>query len=189
MLTGVGGDLSKPGPFSSPQPRSRSHELVTTLRAGRHATCCTFLSMSTLAYTALFVGCCSLGFGCSDPDTTPLAAGGDGGATVASSTSGPHKATSSTITGNGGGGAFAMAPHHAYPQVPDQGGPKLNHLHMVTVVQAADSQSTQLQAYGDWIVSSQWLTAVGAEYGVASGTHELVTLPGPAPTDVTTNDA
>jgi hypothetical protein len=36
-------------------------------------------------------------------------------------------------------------------------------------------------------VHLRWLPAVGAEYGVASGTHELVTLPGPAPTDVTTD--
>ncbi len=76
------------------------------------------------------------------------------------------------------------APHHAYPMVPDQGGPKLAHLHLVTVLQAGDSQAAKLQSYGDWIVGSPWLTAVGAEYGVGSGTHELITLPGPAPTDV-----
>jgi hypothetical protein len=63
------------------------------------------------------------------------------------------------------------------PQIPNQGGPVLDHLHLVTVTFPGFTQQTQAEAFGDWVVTSSWLSTVGAEYGVGTGTHESVRMP------------
>ncbi len=65
--------------------------------------------------------------------------------------------------------AYPAATHTPYPQVPDQGGPKLAHPQLVTVTFANDSRAADLEAFAQWIATSDWLTAVGAEYGVHTG--------------------
>src|SRR5207244_4164734 len=47
----------------------------------------------------------------------------------------------------------------------------------------------EMQAFGDFIVSSQWLTTVGADYGVGAGTHVAkVVLQDPLPTTPISDD-
>lgn len=65
--------------------------------------------------------------------------------------------------------AYPTAPHTPYPQIPDQGGPRLAHPQLVTVTFANDPRAPTLEAFAQWIVGSSWLHAVGAEYGVDAG--------------------
>ncbi len=65
--------------------------------------------------------------------------------------------------------AFGVAAHTAYPQLPDLGGPRLAHPQIVTVTFANDPRAATFEAFASWIVTSDWLAAVGAEYGVGPG--------------------
>lgn len=72
-------------------------------------------------------------------------------------------------------GLLGCAEHHGPPPVPslpaveDFGGPKLAHPQLVPIVYADDTAADALISYHQWLVSSRWLTAVGAEYGVGAG--------------------
>jgi hypothetical protein len=65
--------------------------------------------------------------------------------------------------------AYPTADHAAYPQVPDQGGPTLQHPQLVSVTFAGDSRVATLEGFAQWIVTSQWLAAAGTEYGIGQG--------------------
>jgi hypothetical protein len=65
--------------------------------------------------------------------------------------------------------AFPTAPHTAYPQLPDLGGPRLAQPQLITVTFATDTRVATLESFAQWIVGSSWITTVGAEYGVAHG--------------------
>lgn len=65
--------------------------------------------------------------------------------------------------------AYPTAAHPAYPQVPNLGGPRLPHPQVYTVTFGSDARAPQLEAFAQWIVGSQWLATVGAEYGIGSG--------------------
>jgi hypothetical protein len=61
--------------------------------------------------------------------------------------------------------------------VPTAGGPVLAHPKLITISIDGDATEPGVVAFGDWVVTSSWLTTVGAEYGVGSGTHVHATLP------------
>lgn len=65
---------------------------------------------------------------------------------------------------------FVTAPHPPGPSVPDQGGARIAHVQLVVITFADDPDRASHEAYARWIVSSRWLGATGAEYGVGPGT-------------------
>jgi hypothetical protein len=56
------------------------------------------------------------------------------------------------------------------PEVSDIGGPKMAHPQLVPIFFSDDPDVAALTSYSQWIVTSGWLHAVGAEYGVGAGT-------------------
>jgi hypothetical protein len=77
--------------------------------------------------------------------------------------------------------AFAIGSHAPFPKVPSNGGPVLASPHVITITFDGSADAAQLSAFGDFLVKSSWLSAVGADYGIGSATHEHVAL-GAAPT-------
>jgi hypothetical protein len=57
------------------------------------------------------------------------------------------------------------------PRVPNQNGGVIAHVKLVTITFKGFPYQSEIQAFGDWIVGSKWLTEIGAEYGVGTGTH------------------
>jgi hypothetical protein len=80
--------------------------------------------------------------------------------------------------------AFPTAVKAPLPTVPNQGGPVLAHMKLVTVTFPSFQFETQVEEFGNWVVSSSWLTEVGAEYGVGTGTATNVILPSAAPANI-----
>jgi hypothetical protein len=109
------------------------------------------------------------------PDAGPQAEASSGG--------GPDAGAS-----GGDASSFAPAPHPPLPQVPDQGGPILKSPHLVTITFAGFPLDPDVKAFGDFIVTSSWLTTVGAEYGVGQGTHTHVVLTDAAPASIASAD-
>jgi len=75
---------------------------------------------------------------------------------------------------DGGVAGDAAASTHdvpVLPQVPMHGGHVIAHMKLVTITFENYAFQSEIQAFGDWIVGSQWLSTVGAEYGVGAGTH------------------
>lgn len=67
--------------------------------------------------------------------------------------------------------ASTAGAHLPFPQVTDHGGPVLDAPQLVTITFDGYRFRTDVEAYGDWIVASSWLTTVGADYGVGAGRH------------------
>ena len=65
------------------------------------------------------------------------------------------------------GRSFSPAPHAPFPVVVSHGGGELTTLRLVTVVTAGDPLHDALHAFGDALVGSNWLAAVGRDYGLA----------------------
>jgi len=84
--------------------------------------------------------------------------------------SGDASASDSGIGDARSGDVFRPATHEPFPQVPDQGGPKLASAAVVTVTFAGDTRRGAFEQYAQWIVGSTWLASVGADYGVGAGT-------------------
>jgi hypothetical protein len=59
------------------------------------------------------------------------------------------------------------------PQVPYLGGTLLTKLQIVTVTFQGYPYEQQVQGFGDWVVSSNWLTSVGNDYGVGGNAVHL----------------
>ncbi len=68
-------------------------------------------------------------------------------------------------------GPFMTAPHAPFPQVPNGGGHTLKHPKLVTITFQGYPHKDEVEAFGDFIVSSRWLETVGADYGIGAGTH------------------
>jgi hypothetical protein len=86
---------------------------------------------------------------------------------------------------------FQTAPHPSYAGglVPDQGGPVLPAMRLVTVSFAGYEHESDVQAFGSWLPTSDWLTTAGAEYGVGAGVDAgHVVLAETAPVEVTLPD-
>jgi hypothetical protein len=80
------------------------------------------------------------------------------------------------------------AAHPALPQVPNNGGPILAHPALVTITFAGYPYQADIQAFDAWLVTSSWLEAVGAEYGVGTGTNANVVLTDATPAVASTGD-
>ncbi len=81
-------------------------------------------------------------------------------------------------SGSGGGGRGSTSGttggaslREPWPRIPDQGGPVLAHLQLVTVTFNGDPNQGTLESFGDWIVASAWLTTAGTDYGIGTGAH------------------
>jgi len=59
------------------------------------------------------------------------------------------------------------------PQVPFQGGPLLAKPQLVTITFGGYAFEQQVQLFGDWVLASPWLEAVGHDYGVGNGGVQL----------------
>jgi hypothetical protein len=55
---------------------------------------------------------------------------------------------------------------------------------LVTVSFPGSTRESDITAFGDWLVTSSWLSMVGAEYGVGSGTHQHVALTDSLPASI-----
>ncbi len=66
--------------------------------------------------------------------------------------------------------AFVIAAHGPSTVIPDQGGARFHHPQLVIITFADDANRATLEAHASWLVTSSWLTNVGAEYGVGAGT-------------------
>jgi hypothetical protein len=64
---------------------------------------------------------------------------------------------------------YQVPPHPPGPIVPDEGGPVLAHPQLVVITYADDPYRPDLEGHAKWIATSSWLTTVGAEYGVGTG--------------------
>jgi hypothetical protein len=68
------------------------------------------------------------------------------------------------------------------PIISDLGGHRLVHPRLVLVTYPEDENTEALVAHAEWMLSSRWLTTVGAEYGIGSGSllaHVERTEPAP----------
>jgi hypothetical protein len=112
------------------------------------------------------------------PDASPdgsldsgIDAGGDGGTGLDGGDAGSD-------------GGFQPGLHADFPQIPNHGQGSIGSPQLVTVT--FQSASTALHSFGDFVVGSQWLTTVGADYGVGLGSHlAAVTLDIAAPSHTT----
>jgi hypothetical protein len=81
---------------------------------------------------------------------------------------------------SGGGGG-----HTPMPQLTGHSSGVITSVQLVTVTFPGYTHRAQVESFGDFVVQSQWLRSVGAEYGVGTGTHlRRVVLPDPAPTSI-----
>jgi hypothetical protein len=64
---------------------------------------------------------------------------------------------------------FVIAEHGAGTVVPDLGGARMTHPQLVVITYADDPNRATLEANAAWLVTSAWLTTVGAEYGIGAG--------------------
>jgi hypothetical protein len=84
-------------------------------------------------------------------------------------------------------GGFMPAPHQS-DQVENKGGLVLDIPLLVTITYSNDPQRKNVEKLGQYLVHSNWLQQVGAEYGVGMGNEAEVELNEKGPTDVTDND-
>ncbi len=75
-----------------------------------------------------------------------------------------------TANGGSGGGGFAPAGHPPFPVLPPNDGSELRMPRLVVIVGPGEPLADQLFAFGDALVQSAWLTAIGKDYGIASTT-------------------
>ena len=84
---------------------------------------------------------------------------------------------------------FQPAPHLSLGKIPFQGGRTLDHVKLVTVTFPNYAYRSEIQAFGDWMVASQWVITVGGEYGIGHGSHVAkVVSPSPPAAIVTLPD-
>jgi hypothetical protein len=124
------------------------------------------------------------GSGCETPGGgTPADAGAtaDSGSTqdsgappdaggIADSGAGPDGGATSDA-GNPDSG-YRFFPRHDWPLISNPGGHPVNpSVQLVTITFAGYPFTSQVEALGDYLVQSSWLTDFGSEYGVGPGTH------------------
>jgi hypothetical protein len=98
-------------------------------------------------------------------------AGGNGAGGNTDGGGGPPPGGGNTDGGGGPPSGGDIGPHEPMPIIPNQGGPTLSTLQLVTISFAADPNSAKAGAFGDFVVGSSWLATVGADYGLQSATH------------------
>lgn len=121
---------------------------------------------------SVLVAALTAGCGGSD-DATPASASTGGAAGSSGSAGAAAKAGSAGkgTAGTAGKPPFQTAEHGLPPQMPAGSGRVLATPQIVTVTFAKDGLSSKIQAFGDFIVQSDWLKTTGAEYGVGPGEH------------------
>jgi len=88
-------------------------------------------------------------------------------------------------TDAGPGYVYKEAPHPPFPTIPDLGGPTFANPRLVTVTFPGYSRKDDVEAFGDWIDASEWLSTVGSDYGIQSATHpSKIVLSDPAPAQI-----
>jgi hypothetical protein len=86
-------------------------------------------------------------------------------------------------------GTFTPATHAPLAAMPQNGGQApLSNVNFVTVSFSDTPEDDQIQAFGDWIVTSSYWLAVGKDYGVGAGTHQHVKLSDATPNKVIDQD-
>jgi hypothetical protein len=86
-------------------------------------------------------------------------------------------------------GPFQTAAHEPFPQATDAGGPVLATPQLVTVTYPGYAGTTQVQGFGAWIASSDWITTIGKDYGVGPGSQIATpVLPAAAPATLSDQD-
>src|SRR5690349_7511220 len=74
-------------------------------------------------------------------------------------------------------GEFVTATHTALPQASPHSGAIFDHPKLVTITYSNYAAKTQVEGWGDAVVTSNWWTTEGAEWGIGSMTHDAkVTL-------------
>ncbi len=89
------------------------------------------------------------------------------------------------LTGYVGDGGYP-APHLPFTTIPDNSGPTLANPAMVTITFADYTDPTaanrsDLESWANWVVTSPWMAAVGADYNIGFGTNTNVELPTNSP--------
>ncbi len=84
-----------------------------------------------------------------------------------SSSSGGSSGTASNGSTSGGTGGFVTAPHNELPQFPNLGEPSIASPAVVTINYAG--YPYDVEGYVNQLVGSDWLSTVGADYGVGLG--------------------
>ncbi len=112
----------------------------------------------TLAF-ALLVACGST--------STPAGPGGTDAGTGDDGSTGGDGDISDSSTGDGG---FAAA-HAAFPPLAPHHGKVFAAPHVVTLTYAGYNYQQSVEDFGNYIVTSNWMTTVGKDYGVGAGTH------------------
>jgi hypothetical protein len=124
-----------------------------------------------LAASAL-VGCGGAAVGSNSSSGSSAGSSTSGGVSgsVSSSGSGTSSGTSGTTTGSAAstsGGTLALRP---FPQVPNLGGATIASPKLVLISYASDPRQLANESFASWLVGSPWLSQVGAEYQVGTGT-------------------
>jgi hypothetical protein len=105
------------------------------------------------------------------PDAADAPAGSDPGSADATDTD----------AGSDGDVPDVVIPDYSPLVVPSGQGPVLASVQLVTISFTGFSHETELATFGAWLVTSDWLTTVGSEYGVGPGTHQHFVLDDPLP--------
>jgi hypothetical protein len=73
----------------------------------------------------------------------------------------------------------SSSPYSSQPIAASHGGPVLRSPKLVTITYANYEFRDEVEAFGDFVVRSDWLNKVGNEYGVGHGEHQAVRLDSP----------
>jgi hypothetical protein len=66
-------------------------------------------------------------------------------------------------------GPFREAPHAPLPQVPRNAGPVITHPQILSITFDDDPHQADVEQHDRFLVRSKWLTVVGQDYGIGSG--------------------
>jgi hypothetical protein len=83
---------------------------------------------------------------------------------------------------------YHPADHTPIPPVVYNGGPVINAPQLITITYQDDTNATTDQQFDEWIVGSSWLTTIGADYGVSTGSNSNIVLHNNAPTSILDSD-
>lgn len=97
-----------------------------------------------------------------------LAGCGDGAITSTSSDGGADATSPPDLTE---GPDLAPWVHPPMPQLAAGSGKVLDHVNLVTITYPTTDNVLSAEAFGDYVFSSDWLHAVGDEYGIKGGKH------------------
>jgi hypothetical protein len=86
-------------------------------------------------------------------------------------------------------GTFATAAHAPLPAMPQNGGQApLSKVNFVTVSFSDTPDDSEIDTFGEWLVTSSYWLTVGKDYGVGAGTHQHVKLSDSTPDTVIDQD-